>query len=330
MPERNNRHMVRHLKKSCECAVYPTPPFHFDATVYKPSHFPSSNTYYKPGIFYFTTYLFDRPIGIKLINEGSVDSPKVSISLHSEGELASETAAEAISEIQWRFDMNTDLTDFFLSLDGDPLLRPVLRKWRGMRVQASQSLYEYTAIACVLQNATIRRSIQMMENLFAAYGYQLAFDGHVLSCFWAPPLLAAQPEDDLRALKVGYRAKSLLKIAQDCAGNPLDEKLLRRLPKEALKKELLKLYGIGPASVWFLMFELFHHYDAMETISPWEQKIYSKLLYGQELVDREIIINEVTSRWGKWRMLAMHYVFEDLFWQRAEGRIEWLEKLIRR
>jgi len=78
-----------------------------------------------------------------------------------------------------------------------------------------------------------------------------------------------------------------------------------------------------------LMFEVFKRYDVLDYISPWEQKIYSRLLFNKESVDVNKILSEITERWGKWKMLAIHYVFEDLFWQRKNEEIPWLEELIR-
>jgi 3-methyladenine DNA glycosylase/8-oxoguanine DNA glycosylase len=81
--------------------------------------------------------------------------------------------------------------------------------------------------------------------------------------------------------------------------------------------------------VWYLLFEVFHHYDAFDVISPWEQKIYSRLLFDRESVPAEKVLAEVKRRWGRWRMLASHYIFEDLFWRRQTEELPWLEALIR-
>jgi len=35
------------------------------------------------------------------------------------------------------------------------------------------------------------------------------------------------------------------------------------------------------------------------------------------------------GKWGKWKNLAIHYVWEDIWWQRRNERVPWLEKLIR-
>ncbi len=69
--------------------------------------------------------------------------------------------------------------------------------------------------------------------------------------------------------------------------------------------------------------------DAFDVVSPWEQKIYSRLLFDAELVSARRLLRALKQRRGRWRMLASHYLFEDLFWQRKHQRIAWLESLIR-
>jgi hypothetical protein len=46
-------------------------------------------------------------------------------------------------------------------------------------------------------------------------------------------------------------------------------------------------------------------------------------------VDAKQILAYAAQRWGRWKMLATHYLFEDLFWQRKNQSILWLEDLIR-
>jgi 3-methyladenine DNA glycosylase/8-oxoguanine DNA glycosylase len=75
--------------------------------------------------------------------------------------------------------------------------------------------------------------------------------------------------------------------------------------------------------VWYVLFDVFHAYDAFDVISPWEQKIYSRLLFDRECVPGKQILADVKRRWGPWRMLASHYVFEDLFWRRKTEAIPW-------
>jgi 3-methyladenine DNA glycosylase/8-oxoguanine DNA glycosylase len=81
------------------------------------------------------------------------------------------------------------------------------------------------------------------------------------------------------------------------------------------------------------MFDVFHRWDYLKYVSPWEQKIYSKIFfnkdYGKELVPVEKMMSYF-EKWGKWKNLAIHYLWEDLWWRRQNERIPWLEELIRR
>jgi 3-methyladenine DNA glycosylase/8-oxoguanine DNA glycosylase len=264
-----------------------------------------------------------------MIDSGTSKRPKLSISVFSGRKLSRTFLKTLWEEIAFRFDFDSDLNEFERECGSDPLLRPVMNRWRGMRVSAGVSLYEFLVIATVLQNAPVRRSVQMLGVLFQNVGAILRFDGRELSSFWEPEDIARIDEDDLRALKLGYRAKTLKRQAEYFRSGLLDEQRLRQMPTPDLREELLRIYGVGPASVWYLLFEMFKRYDALDHISPWEQKIFSRILFGENEVRLDSILSEATSRWGRWRMLAAHYLFEDLFWRNRSKPIPWLEELIR-
>ena len=35
------------------------------------------------------------------------------------------------------------------------------------------------------------------------------------------------------------------------------------------------------------------------------------------------------EKWGKYKKLAIHYIWEDIFWKRMHSQVDWLEKEIR-
>lgn len=99
--------------------------------------------------------------------------------------------------------------------------------------------------------------------------------------------------------------------------------------KKEAQEELIKLYGVGPETSRILLFEALHHNDVFEHVSPWQQKIYSQLFYHKPLVPAEKIRDDIKKRYGKYSMLAVHYIWEDIFWRRKNEHIPWLEKEIR-
>jgi 3-methyladenine DNA glycosylase/8-oxoguanine DNA glycosylase len=307
----------------------PRAPFNFDATVHKPSHFPAPVEDYVEGVYWRTMRIGDKVLGLNMRNRGSVDAPLVNLTFYSEKPLPKIEQSKLVDEVRWRFDFDGDISEFSEKFSRDEILGPVLSKWRGTHVSCGESIYELLVISIVLQNATIRRTVQMMETLLDKYGTKVRFNGKELYAFWEPRRLHRATEQELRELKIGYRAEYLKKTSEDFMKGVVDERKLRQMSEEEAKKELDKLYGVGPASANILLFEALHHYDTIEKISPWEQKIYSKLLFDKELAPAETILKELDKRYGKWKALAMHYIFEDLFWKRKTQKIEWLEKMIR-
>lgn len=317
------------LFEAVSARVLPKVPFNFNATVYKPSHFPLPDSAWTADTFWYTINFRGKIYGVKMTNLSEIDHPNLGLTIFSDSKISQDQLGKLIKEIRWRFDMDFDISSFYGNIQLDDVLSPVLERWRGMRISCQHSLYELVVITIVLQNATIRRSVQMTEGLLQTYGTLTNFDGKQLYAFCEPKQLLEATEEQIRLLRVGYRAKFLKKISATFAENEVDEIKLRTLPKNDAKNELLKLYGIGPASVDILLFESLHCYDAFDHVSPWEQKIYSKLLFNKDLVSEEKILDTAEKKWGKWKMLAAHYLFEDLFWKRKTQKILWLENLIK-
>jgi len=223
------------LKKIKSVQLAPLAPFDFNSTFHKPDHFTSSDNFWESGIRWQTWYWEGKQLGIKFINLGTVKKPKVKIDIYHAKKLDNQFIDSLIKEIRYRFNFDLDLTNFYNSLKNDK--------------------YEYLIIGIVLQNATVKRSSQMFQALLENYGRLLEYDGHKLWCFWRPGGLKKISEDDLRALKVGYRAKSIKKIDESFIQGKINELILRKKNKESQKQELLDLYGVGTEDLFKIVFQ---------------------------------------------------------------------------
>lgn len=320
------------LKTMQVMELVPRFPFSFDATMHKPDHFPSADNDWEPGVRWQTMLWQNTSLGLKFESQGSVDRPSMSLSIWSQKKLTPHFLNGLTREINYRLNLHSDLTEFYQSFRNDPQLGPVIERWRGMRPLNLSSLYEYLIIAIVLQNATVRRSVNMMQALFETFGSLLSYDDKELYCFWEPETVHTASEQELRELKVGYRAKSIKKVTEAFVMGEISESELREEPRKEQRKALLGLYGVGPASVGYILSDVFHHLDELEHISPWEKKIYSKLFFDadpSEPVSVDRLLAHFNEHFGKYKMLAVHYIWEDLFWKRKRGDVEWLKDLIR-
>ena len=324
---------IKELYYKIQKEIIPTSPFHFDSTVYKPGHFPTSDTKWESGKRWQTMLWRGETLGLILENVGNIEKPKILLYIYSDKLLQNEFLDSVVQEIEYRYNLKLDIEDFYNNFPHDSFLTPVIQKFRGLRPMNPGGLYEYLIIAIVLQNTVVRRSVSMMQTLFEKYGTILQFDNKEFYCFWEPHVLAQTAESELRDLKVGYRAKSLNKVSEAFADDSQKELELRNKSQEEQKNALLSLYGIGPASVGYIMFDVFHHLDLLTHISPWEQKIYTKLFfhkdYHKEVIPVEKMIKFFNKQYGKYKALAVNYVWEDIWWKRKKENIPWLEELIR-
>ncbi|GAG66576.1 unnamed protein product [marine sediment metagenome] len=291
--------------------LLPKAPFNFDATRHKPDHFPSADNEWKPDIRWQTMIWKKVPIGLKFENQGTIDQPKVSLSIWSQDELGQDFLNSITDEIKYRYNFQLDLTKFIQRFRNDSQLGSVINKWQGMKPLNVSSLYEYLIIAIVLQNATVRRSVNMMKALFENYGTLLSYDGKELFCFWELEVIDEATEQELRNLKIGYRAKSIKRVTSTFVRGEINEYELRNKFREEQRKALLALYGIGPASVGYILSDVFYHLDELNYISPWEQKIYSKLFFNQD-PDKPVSVDKLLKffdkRFSKYKTLAVHYI----------------------
>ncbi len=257
--------------------------------------------------------------------------PKIRATVFARKEPSNSALEEIVEELQWRFDLNsTGIPRFVRRFSGDRYLGPAIRRRFGMRLKSGYSLYEYLVITVMLQNTMVSRSVSMLQALFERFGQRLVFDGQELWAFWDRERIHQASEEELRSLKLGYRAKTLKRQADQFLEGVIDEAELRRIRDRSLLAESLDgIYGAGPQSAWYMASEMFHFYDALDYVSPWEGKIVGRVLFGRNASVRKIQ-DFLTKRYGEFRLLAFSYLLIDVFWQHRETPLRWLSQLVRR
>jgi len=315
------------LSEKITLFLEPKPPYNFDTTIRVPSHFPAPVEVWEPGNFWKPMRFKNKVLGIKLENLGEINKPKIKLTVFSDSNLSHEFIEDLIKELNFRYSFDEDMSEFYNKFKQDSLLKPVFKKMWGTHGRTLESLYEIIMISIVLQNATVRRTVQMMNNLLENYGQKIKFDGKEIYLIWGPQRLVKISEQELRDLKVGYRAKMFIRISEQFVKKLIDEHRLGEMSLEDAKKELLSLYGIGPASLDNLLGTIGK--QQIRVLMPWEQKIFSMLLFNEKLVSPEKILNELKKRYGKHTQFATNLIFEELFWRHKEKPIPWLEKEIR-
>ena len=135
--------------------------------------------------------------------------------------------ADAVDSLPWR---------------SDPVLERCMNALPGLRI-LRQPMDE-VLLAFLLSSVKSIPQIKEMKELVARkYGEPLELD------LWSFPgweKLAKIPEAELRGMKMGYRAKYVIGVANQIAKNPSMLRDVVEQPYEEAKAKLLKLPGVGP------------------------------------------------------------------------------------
>jgi 3-methyladenine DNA glycosylase/8-oxoguanine DNA glycosylase len=244
-----------------------------------------------------------------------------------------ETDPTAVAEVlRARLGLDLDLPGYADLCAGDEVLSRLPAVMHGARPASPWSLYEYLSIGTVLQNTTVARTVQMARALAGLLGTRYRFpDDVILAGFWRPGDVVAVGEPALREAKLGYRAKTLTRLGAQFLADPDTETRLRAMTDaQALRAGLRSLYGVGPATTGYLMFDVFKSLDELSHLPHWEAKILGRLLFDDPDTDPADTIAWCHRSWAPFTMLATHAVFETVFWHRATGNgPAWLDDLIR-
>ena len=108
------------MRHKTEIALAPRAPFHFDATMHKPDHFPAADNAWEPGVRWQTARWQGRALGLKFEDQGTVDQPRIRLSVWSEEALDRPTIDGLLDEVRYRY--NLDLVAFeavYAAVDAD-------------------------------------------------------------------------------------------------------------------------------------------------------------------------------------------------------------------
>jgi 3-methyladenine DNA glycosylase/8-oxoguanine DNA glycosylase len=220
------------------------------------------------------------------------------------GRLGKAEKAEVIEKITWMLGLDMDFTSFYKAARGEPKLRQA-RKLAHGRVLRSPTFFEDVVKTILTTNTLWAATIRMNLNLIKAFG--ASADGSEVRAFPTPERLASPSEAVLRKrVRVGYRAPAILELARRVAQGKLDLEAYKTstLPTLALRKELLKIRGIGPYAAANLLMILGR--PDFIPIDTYAMKMVSHEWHGGRPVTPKQV-ERAFRRWGEHMGLAFWF-----------------------
>ncbi len=162
------------------------------------------------------------------------------------GRLSQAERVEVADKVTWMLGLDLDFSGFYRAARHEPKLRNARRLARG-RVLRSPTFFEDVLKTILTTNTLWAATKRMNLNLIAYFGEP--HPGNDTKAFPRPERIASSNQKVLReVVRVGYRAPAILELAQRVSAGELDLEAFKTsgLPTPELRKELLKIRGVGP------------------------------------------------------------------------------------
>lgn len=148
------------------------------------------------------------------------------------------------AELSTYFRLSDNLDEVYETIGRDKLVNSAIELYSGMRI-TYQDPWECLMSFICSANSNIQNIHRMVQSLSRAFGKKRFLGDNVL---WALPTskeLAAATEQDLRNLRLGFRAKYLYSSAQLISSGVLNLNDLRSSSYAHAKETLTSLDGVG-------------------------------------------------------------------------------------
>jgi N-glycosylase/DNA lyase len=141
-----------------------------------------------------------------------------------------------------------------------------------------------------------------------ARGASHSDENHPFHSFPTAERLAAAPEAELRACKMGFRAPNLLAAARQVAGGRFDLERLRHLPQAKAREELMKLRGVGRKIADCVLLFAFG-FDGAFPVDVWVERALRELYFPCRRVNAKRLEHIAATHFGPHAGYAQQYLF---------------------
>ena len=192
----------------------------------------------------------------------------------------------------------------------DPVVAPLLRRYRGLRPLVIPDPFETLVWAILGQQINVAFAAKTKRALIEQYG-EPAGDG--LWLFPGPDRLAAITPEEVRPLQISRQKATYI---AELARAQVDFEKLRSLPDETAIAELVRLRGIGRWTAEYLLLRGFGRPDAIPA-GDMGLRIILGRMHGLGRNATEDEVRRVAEAWAPWRGYVAFYLWFAL--QQKEG-----------
>ncbi|MDN5210580.1 DNA-3-methyladenine glycosylase [Fulvivirgaceae bacterium BMA12] len=213
---------------------------------------------------------------------------------------------------QW-FDLYTDLEKFYKIANKDPVLKPLIKKYWGLRLIGIEDLFEALCWAIIGQQINLSFAYKTKRALVENYGRTIEHNGTSHYLFPTPDTLSNCSVEALKKLQFSRnKAQYLISLAKDFRDGIISKDQLMALDsKENMLTRLTNLKGVGAWTANYAMMKCLK----IPTAFPIQDVgLHNALKQQLGLKEKPTLesIQQLAKNWKNWEGYATLYLWRSL------------------
>jgi DNA-3-methyladenine glycosylase II len=244
---------------------------------------------------------------------GAPSPGKLQVTL--EGSSTSSRTADAPARrlVEGALGAGTDVLLFYRAARMDPLLAPLVRRFRGLRVAGYPSLWEALVTAVLSQQVTLSLAFGIRAHLATAFGRRLRLRGETFLAFPSPKRIAQAGERGLAGFRMSSnKIGTVARLARAFSTGELSEDEIAALPDDLAVERLIAIKGVGRWTAETALLRGLSRADAFPAGDLGIVKYLAEGLFEHGRRGTEAEMRSYAERWKPWRGLALVYLWAEL------------------
>ncbi|MFD1019520.1 DNA-3-methyladenine glycosylase family protein [Thalassobacillus hwangdonensis] len=214
---------------------------------------------------------------------------------------------------EW-FDLDQDLSEFYLLAKQDKVLNEIAYRYYGLRIICLPDLFEALVWAVIGQQINLAFAYTLKKRFVEHYGESLTFGEETFWLFPSCEKIATLQVEDLRELQITVRkAEYILGIAKAMTNGELTKEcLLQKQDAQQVKKSLMSIRGVGAWTAEYVMMKCLHYTVSFPLADVGLHNALKNVL-GLECKPTIEEIEGLASGWEGWQAYATFYLWRSLY-----------------
>jgi DNA-3-methyladenine glycosylase II len=244
---------------------------------------------------------------------GGVSNPKLRVALEGRGADSPRARAAAERLAKGALGAGSDVTLFYRAARLDPLLAPIVRRFRGLRIAGYPSLWEALVTAVLAQQVNVSFAFGIRAHLATGFGRKRRIGGETYYAFPTPDTIAAAGERGLRGFRMSAgKIGTVARLAKGFASGRISEEEIAALPDETAIERLTEVKGVGRWTAETALLRGLARADAYPAGDLSVVKYLAEGLFEHGRRATESEMRGYAQRWSPWRGLALVYCWAEL------------------